>query len=145
MGKGWNRSFFGIIFTVLGIGILVFVLQWMFKIGNAQFSGLSDVFVCEKIILPSGVSYEEVATIITDTVPQLYLCGFLETDGRPARLLVTVRDSNEALVYDQYGEYVPGNVQFPFEIPIENKDTYTVYVTKGRSILAENQITVASP
>lgn len=145
MGKGFNRLFFGIIFTVLGIGILIFVLQWVFKIGNAQFSQLSDVVVCEKVILPSGISYEEVAPVITDTVPQLYLCGFLETDGRPARLLVTVRDSSDALVYDQYGEYAPGNVQFPFAIPIEDKDTYTIYVTKGRNILAENQITIASP
>jgi len=145
MDKGCSRLFFTVIITVLVVGVAIYVLEWIFKIGNAQFSQLSDVVVCKEVTQPSGVSFEKVNLIITGTVPQLFLCGFLETDGRSARLLVTVRDSNEALVYDQYAEYAPGDVQIPFRIPVEVKDTYTIYVSSGRDLLAQTQITVADP
>jgi hypothetical protein len=145
MDKGCNRIFFTVVVTVLVIGIATFVLEWIFKIGDAQLSQLSDVVVCEEVTQPSGVYYVEVTPIITGTVHKLFVCGFLETDGRPARLLVTVRDSTETLVYDQYGEYAPGNVQFPFMISIGEKDTYTICISKGHIILAETKITITDP
>jgi hypothetical protein len=145
MYKCYSRLFYTFVITVLVIGIAIFLLEWIFKIGNAQFSQLSDVTVCKEVTQPSGVSYEEITPIMTATVPQLFICGFLETDGRLARLLVTVRDSTETLVYDQYDEYAPGNVQIPFRIPVEKKDTYTICISKGRNILVKTQITIADP
>jgi hypothetical protein len=68
MDKGRSRLFFTVIITVLVIGVAIYVLEWIFKIGNAQFSQLSDVVVCKKIIQPSGVSFEEVDLIAADSV-----------------------------------------------------------------------------
>lgn len=145
MNKGCTRLFLTIVITVLMISFAIFFVQWVFRIGNAQYAQLSEISICRETGQTPGLAFEKVDPIITDTINALYICGFLETDGRPAELLTTVRNSKEELVYYKYCVYEPGNVHIPFTIPVGNEDDFDIHIYKGRTILGKVMIKLNNP
>ena len=145
MSKGCKRLFFAVIITILVISFTILLIESIFKIGYAPFATLRDTMVCEEVISPMGPSFESVNSFVTGEPKNLFLCGLLQTDGRPAKLTITVRNSSEELVYDHDGEYTPGNVYIPFVIPNGIEDIYTIQIFHGHDELVKTNITIQSP
>jgi len=114
--------------------------------GWSLFTKVTEFYVCTGYDPGTNFPSERIETIIAGYPGKIYVCGNVETDGRPAMLHIIVRDNQSNLVQDSPDTntgFGPG----PYFVEINqaiNREpgTFRFYLYLGRSLIAEDHLEV---
>ena len=130
--KDWKRS----LKVILGVCLFILFLLRLLFLGDSFLTAtMTEAYLCTPS--EAAASFGRIDDVTKESAKELFICGNLSTDGRPASLVIYVLTPDNILMNATTVRTEPGNVAIPVNGSDFQVGEYRLAVSNNKEVLAE--------